>query len=156
MLPKTAADKESVDQKEFVNVMLVFTWMIVQVSFRYVILFWILFWPTMRAIVIKKIFFWKFCWKTDSLTTAVLGCIALNYLNKETKPLGFQEKNYHGRSKFTWTILHVKSNVTFTSSFWSTDSLSAAVLGSMALNYFNRADSKQSIYNLKKTILIIG
>ena len=57
MLPKTAADKESVDQKELVNVMLVFTWMIVQVSFRYVILFWIPFWPTVRAIVIKKNFF---------------------------------------------------------------------------------------------------
>ena len=57
MLPKTAVDKESVDQKELVNVMLVFTWMIVQVSFRYVILFWILFWPTDRAIVIKKNFF---------------------------------------------------------------------------------------------------
>ena len=57
MLPKTAADKESVDQKELVNVMLVFTWMIVQVSFRYVILFWILFWPTDIAIVIKKNFF---------------------------------------------------------------------------------------------------
>ena len=57
MLPKTAVDKASVDQKELVNVMLVFTWMIVQVSFRYVILFWILFWPTMRAIVIKKNFF---------------------------------------------------------------------------------------------------
>ena len=55
--PKTAADKESVDQKELVNVMLVFTWMIVQVSFRYVILFKILFWPTDRAIVIKKNFF---------------------------------------------------------------------------------------------------
>ena len=33
MLPKTAVDKESVDQKELVNVTLDFTWRIVQVNF---------------------------------------------------------------------------------------------------------------------------
>ena len=59
MLPKTAVDKESVDQTELVNVMLVFTQRIVQVSLRYGILFWILFWPTKIEIVIK-IFFWVF------------------------------------------------------------------------------------------------
>ena len=31
-------------------------------------------------------------WSTGSLTTAVLGCIALNYFSKETKHLEFQEK----------------------------------------------------------------
>ena len=34
MLPKTAADKESVDQKELVNVTLDFTRRIVQVNFK--------------------------------------------------------------------------------------------------------------------------
>ena len=56
MLPKTAVVKGFVDQMELVNVTPVFTWRIAQVSFRYVILFCILFWPTLRAIVIKKNF----------------------------------------------------------------------------------------------------
>ena len=34
MLPKTAVDKESVDQKELVNVTLDFTWRIVKVSLK--------------------------------------------------------------------------------------------------------------------------
>ena len=59
MLPKTAVDKESVDQTELVNVMLDFTQRIVQVSLRYGILLWILFRPTKTKIVIK-IFFWEF------------------------------------------------------------------------------------------------
>ena len=37
--------------------------------------------------------------------------------------------------KLTWTILRVKSNITFTSSIWSTNSLTTAVLGSIAINY---------------------
>ena len=48
--------------------------------------------------------------------------------------------------KLTWTILHVKPAVTFTSSFWSTDSLSTAVLGSIALNYLNRAFKLQKYF----------
>ena len=39
MLPKTAVVKEFVDQMELVNVTLDITWRIVQVSLRYVILF---------------------------------------------------------------------------------------------------------------------
>ena len=39
MLLKTAVVKESVDQMELVNVTLVFTWRIVQVSLRYGIFF---------------------------------------------------------------------------------------------------------------------
>ena len=39
MLPKIAVVKVYVAQMELVNVKLVFTWMIVQVSFIYVILF---------------------------------------------------------------------------------------------------------------------
>ena len=49
MLPKTAVDKESVDQKELVNVTLDFTWRIVQVSLKICI-----FWPTLRKIAIEK------------------------------------------------------------------------------------------------------
>ena len=56
MLAKSAVVKESVDQMELVNVTWDFTWMIVQVSLRYGILCLILFWPTVRKIVIKKIF----------------------------------------------------------------------------------------------------
>ena len=56
MLPKTAVVKGFVYQMELVNVTPVFTWRIAQVSFRYVILFYKLFWPTLRAIVIKKNF----------------------------------------------------------------------------------------------------
>ena len=56
MLAKSAVVKESVDQMELVYVTWDFTWRIVQVSLRYGILCLILFWPTVRKIVIKKIF----------------------------------------------------------------------------------------------------
>ena len=56
MLAKSAVVKESVDQMELVYVTWDFTWRIVQVSLRYDILCLILFWPTVKKIVIKKIF----------------------------------------------------------------------------------------------------
>ena len=51
MLLKTAVVKASVDQMELVNVMLDFTWRIVQVSLKNEI-----FLPTVRTIVMEKNF----------------------------------------------------------------------------------------------------
>ena len=48
--------------------------------------------------------------------------------------------------KLTWTILCVKSDITFTSSIWSTDSLTTAVLGSIALNYLIKQFKIQKIF----------
>ena len=58
-------------------------------------------------------------------------------------------KNKIPYRKLTWTILHEKSHVTFTSSILSTDSLTTAVFGSITLNYSNK------VFKISKNILMI-
>ena len=66
-------------------------------------------------------------------------------------------KNKIPYRKLTWTILHVKSHITFTSSILSTDSLTTAVLGSIAFNYLIKQIKIQKIFwwldHLKKVYL---